>query len=238
MVHRLVPKNPAEPETKSWSRLVAWLDGPPRRNQALLAKACGVSQQLISDYKRRGSRPRPASESAVLLEIATQGFVPADGWLTDEEANLRAAQRERVATFARTLSTSGPEAKPIACNSSWHAGARSQACSELPTEPVGLQLSAYGVPPMRTKDRATLLRLRQELDALLEETPAGTAPAAADEVRWMRIKQFAQEHSYSSRTISQWLKLGMPHIGRGHHRRIDVKAAEKWIAEGGPPSRQ
>ena len=87
---------------------------------------------------------------------------------------------------------------------------------------------------MRTKDRDTLLRLRQELDALLEETPEGTEPAAADEILWMRINQFAKTHHYSSKTISQWVKLGMPHIGRGHYCRINVKAAEKWITEGGP----
>jgi hypothetical protein len=134
MARRWLPKSPAAPATKSWWRLVAWLEGPPRRNQALLAKACDLSQQVISNYKRRGSRPDPASETAILLEIATQGFVSADGWLTDEEAKLRAAKRERAATSTRKLSTSEPEAKQIACSSSRHAGEGPQASAEVPRD--------------------------------------------------------------------------------------------------------
>ena len=79
--------------------------------------------------------------------------------------------------------------------------------------------------------RATLLQMRAQLDELLGETPPAPAPAA--QAAWMRISEFAKTHRYSPKTVSQWCKLGMPHIGKGHHCRIDVRAAEKWIADGG-----
>lgn len=81
--------------------------------------------------------------------------------------------------------------------------------------------------------RAVLLQMRAQLDELISETPTTPARAPADEVRWMRISEFARTHRYSPKTVSQWCRLGMPHIGKGHHCRIDVRAAEKWIADGG-----
>jgi hypothetical protein len=82
-----------------------------------------------------------------------------------------------------------------------------------------------------TPTRTKLLQLRAQIDDLLG---AGEpAPPHPVEVLWMRISEFARAHRYSAKTISQWCRLGMPHIGQGHHCRINVRAAEKWIAEGG-----
>ena len=79
--------------------------------------------------------------------------------------------------------------------------------------------------------RAALLQVRERIDEML----AYTSPSApAVEPTWMRISQFARTHHYSAKTVSQWCRLGMPHIGSGHHCRIDVRAAQKWIAEDGP----
>jgi hypothetical protein len=85
----------------------------------------------------------------------------------------------------------------------------------------------------RTADRAALLSVRAQIDQLLGEAPPQVA-RDANTRSWMRISEFARAHRYSARTISQWCRLGMPHIGKGHHCRIDVRAAEAWIAAGGP----
>lgn len=78
-----------------------------------------------------------------------------------------------------------------------------------------------------------LLQMRAQIDKLIGATSPTPAPVPIDEVRWMRISEFARTHRYSPKTISQWCRLGMPHIGQGHHCRINVRDAEKWIADGG-----
>jgi hypothetical protein len=88
-------------------------------------------------------------------------------------------------------------------------------------------------------NRAALVQLREQvnaqIDALLDDAPAPPAavPARAESV-WMRIKHFATAFGYSPKAVSQWCKLGMPHIGKGHYCRIDVRAAKTWLLEGGP----
>jgi hypothetical protein len=110
---RLAVKSPAEPLTDSATKLSTWLEIPPRRLQADLAAACGVSQQTISDYKRRAARPDPGSEPAGLIEIATSGFVRATGWLTPREAQRREQNQTRAADFARGASPAPEEAVQI-----------------------------------------------------------------------------------------------------------------------------
>jgi transcriptional regulator with XRE-family HTH domain len=105
---RLAVKSPAEPLTDSATKLSTWLEIPPGRLQADLAAACGVSQQTISDYKRRAARPDPGSELAALIEIATGGFVLAAGWLTAVEVRLRRESRKRAASFAKLDPHQGP----------------------------------------------------------------------------------------------------------------------------------
>ena len=100
-VRRRVHQLPAHPLTASAANLTSWLDMPPKRRQAELASACSVSQQTISDYKRRAARPDPGSELALLIEVATGGFVRAAGWLTTEELRLRRKNQKRAASFAK-----------------------------------------------------------------------------------------------------------------------------------------
>lgn len=107
-VRRRVHQLPAHPLTASAANLTTWLDMPPKRRQAELASACSVSQQTISDYKRRAARPDPGSELALLIEVATGGFVRAAGWLTTEELRLRRKNQKRAASFAKL------EARPTA----------------------------------------------------------------------------------------------------------------------------
>jgi hypothetical protein len=109
---RLAVKSPAEPLTDSATKLSTWLEIPPGRLQADLAAACGVSQQTISDYKRRAARPDPGSELAALIEIATGGLVRAAGWLTTREVRHRLQNQTRAADFARGASH-GPDAEAV-----------------------------------------------------------------------------------------------------------------------------
>ncbi|MEP7126839.1 MAG: hypothetical protein ABJE95_38265 [Byssovorax sp.] len=121
-VRRRVHKLSAHPLTASTANLTKWLEMPPKRRQAELASACSVSQQTISDYKRRSARPDPGSELALLIEIATGGFVLAAGWLTVEEVRLRDENQSRAATFA---GSQGHGPKPAALQAGHAPGARS-----------------------------------------------------------------------------------------------------------------
>lgn len=128
---RLAVKSPAEPLTDSATKLSTWLEIPPGRLQADLAAACGVSQQTISDYKRRAARPDPGSELAALIEIATGGFVLAAGWLTAVEVRLRRESRKRAASFAKLDPHQGPpQASRIRRTSRRRAGAPPEAADQ------------------------------------------------------------------------------------------------------------
>jgi len=96
---------PTEPSTESYAELVAWLHGPPRRSQALLAIACRVSQATLSQYTSRRARPNPDSEVALLLQLATGGQVTSLGWLTSDERAERRRRRAHAANFARAIAT-------------------------------------------------------------------------------------------------------------------------------------
>jgi hypothetical protein len=95
--------SPPEPETESQRELAAWLQGPPRRSQVLLALACNLSQPTLSQYVARRARPSPDSEAAILLELATGGRVSRLGWLTPEEHEDRRQRRINAARFARAI---------------------------------------------------------------------------------------------------------------------------------------
>ncbi len=80
--------------------------------------------------------------------------------------------------------------------------------------------------------------LLRALKNVLEEaeTWARPAPAAAsvEQPRWLPIGRFAEAYNYSTRSVSRWVKLGMPHVGSGRNCRINVVAALRWIEDGGP----
>jgi len=106
MSHLPRKKRPSEPETESSAKLNIWLEWPPGHRQAELADACSLSQQSISNYKTRSSRPDPGSLAAELIAIATGGYVSAAGWLTEAETRRRRQHRARAAQYAN------PKAKP------------------------------------------------------------------------------------------------------------------------------
>ena len=96
---------PTEPSTQSYAELVAWLHGPPRRSQGLLAVACRVSQATLSQYTSRRARPHADSEVAVLLQLATGGRVRALGWLTADERVERRRRRTHARNVAHAIAT-------------------------------------------------------------------------------------------------------------------------------------
>lgn len=101
-----------EPVTESLIKLLLWLHGPPRRTGAMLAEACGFSQQRISFILCRQSRPGPDSELAQLIAVVTQGVVPPEGWLLPFEAQAREERRARAAERGQLYSSEGPHAPP------------------------------------------------------------------------------------------------------------------------------
>ena len=96
---------------------------------------------------------------------------------------------------------------------------------------------ACGEPIVSANDhRAKLLQMRAQIEEMLDETANESSKKASprEALTWMRISEFARTHRYSTKTVSQWCRLGMPHIGKGHYCRIDVRAAEAWLAADGP----
>jgi hypothetical protein len=87
--------------------------------------------------------------------------------------------------------------------------------------------------------RQQLLTAKVALESALECLPsssehAKTAPRAEAEPAMMKVCDYATARGYAPRTVSRWANLGMPHQGKGKARRIKVREADVWIAEGGP----
>jgi hypothetical protein len=85
------------PVTESLIKMLLWLRGPPRRSEAMLAAACSAAQQEISNLACRKRRPGPDGQLAQLIELATRGQVPADGWLLPAEREARDQRRKHAA---------------------------------------------------------------------------------------------------------------------------------------------
>ena len=67
--------------------------------------------------------------------------------------------------------------------------------------------------------------LRAEADAIGAEAPA--APASL----YLPVAAFAARVALSERTIWTFVRKGMPVIGSGRGKRIDVVRADAWLAE-------
>lgn len=50
---------------------------------------------------------------------------------------------------------------------------------------------------------------------------------------WLSQKAFAERFGYSPRSVSRWVKLGMPRRGQRKNSRIPVELALKWLDAGG-----
>ena len=67
-----------------------------------------------------------------------------------------------------------------------------------------------------------------------EEVRAALAPAAEPESLYARVADYARRVRVSERTAWNWVRQGVPTIGQGRTRRVDVHAADHWLrARGG-----
>lgn len=69
--------------TSGQRKLKKWMAGPPRRSQAQVAAALGITQQSLSQWVCGQARPSAHMRGA--LEAVSNGAVRADDWLTTKE---------------------------------------------------------------------------------------------------------------------------------------------------------
>ncbi len=70
-----------------------------------------------------------------------------------------------------------------------------------------------------------------ELRALIgEAVREALAPARAEpEPIYLRVRAYAERVTMSERTVWTFVRKGLPCIGVGRSRRVDVKAADAWL---------
>ena len=56
----------------------------------------------------------------------------------------------------------------------------------------------------------------------------GEVPAQAPEILYATATQYAERHAVSLRTVRSWISDGLPCVGDGRTRRVDVRAADAW----------
>lgn len=78
----------------------------------------------------------------------------------------------------------------------------------------------------RAAVRAEVDALRAELEALRAER---AAPPAPRELRFMRRRAFAERVGIGLTKLDQLIAAGMPCVGAGRSRRVDVHAADEWM---------
>jgi hypothetical protein len=62
---------------------------------------------------------------------------------------------------------------------------------------------------------------------IVSEQEAAAAPEPPPQ--WLSISAFAKAYGYDRSAVVRWVKLGMPHIGKGRNWRISVPEALAWI---------
>jgi hypothetical protein len=48
------------------------------------------------------------------------------------------------------------------------------------------------------------------------------------EILYSTAAQYAERHAVSLRTVRSWISAGMPTVGDGRTRRVDVRGADQW----------
>jgi hypothetical protein len=76
-----------------------------------------------------------------------------------------------------------------------------------------------------------LLAMRARIDTMIDAIKS--APAAPErpliEPRWMNMNAFCERWSISRGTLYTRIGEGLPVVGEGRNRRIDVKAGDEWM---------
>jgi hypothetical protein len=78
---------------------------------------------------------------------------------------------------------------------------------------------------------AVIVTTPEELRALIrDEVRAALAPARAEpEPIYLRVPAYAERVAMGERTVWTLVRKGLPCIGVGRSRRVDVRAADTWL---------
>lgn len=71
--------------------------------------------------------------------------------------------------------------------------------------------------------------VREEITRALDERLP--QPKPIPEILYERVSAFARRVAISERTIWTYIKQGLPTIGSGRGRRVDVQAAIRWLTD-------
>jgi hypothetical protein len=84
-------------------------------------------------------------------------------------------------------------------------------------ELLGAVVAELKANPSLARDLSELLRVAQ--------TPGEATP------NYLRVRDFAVRVAMSERTVWRLVSRGLPMVGAGHARRVDVARAEAWLRE-------
>lgn len=63
-------------------------------------------------------------------------------------------------------------------------------------------------------------------------TPVSPAPAPPVK-KFATVSEYAERVGYSRSTVGAWVKSGLPCVSSGRGHRVNVAAADAWLAAGG-----
>lgn len=75
--------------------------------------------------------------------------------------------------------------------------------------------------------------LRARLRTMLDEDRAPVHAANDDALRTASIDDYAAAVQIGRRTVEGWIKRGLPTLGSGRGRRIDLGRADAWVRANG-----
>jgi hypothetical protein len=73
--------------------------------------------------------------------------------------------------------------------------------------------------------------------AVLEEAVPAPPPEPRPVIRFAKIAAYADRVGLSARKIHELIQGGLPTVGTGRLRRVDVEAADAWLASGAHQAR-
>lgn len=57
----------------------------------------------------------------------------------------------------------------------------------------------------------------------------GAEPQAPQGAPFMRVEEYAARRGFSRKSVERWIRSGMPSLGEGVGRRVDVERADAWL---------
>jgi hypothetical protein len=85
--------------------------------------------------------------------------------------------------------------------------------------------------PIPTTPMGALVELVAEeiADRMIPRLIAALAPPASEEPVYMRVAAYAKRAQISERHVWSLVRKGMPTVGSGRSRRVDVARADEWL---------